>query len=26
MHAWHDVELGDDIEGGFRAVIEIPKG
>ena len=26
MHAWHDVELGDSIETGFRAVIEIPKG
>jgi len=26
MHAWHDVELGDDIAGHFRAVIEIPKG
>src|SRR5262250_1980368 len=26
MHAWHDVELGDDIESGFRAVVEIPKG
>jgi inorganic pyrophosphatase len=26
MHAWHDVELGDAIENGFRAVIEIPKG
>ena len=26
MHAWHDVELGDAIEKGFRAVIEIPKG
>jgi inorganic pyrophosphatase len=26
MHAWHDVELGDAIESGFRAVIEIPKG
>jgi inorganic pyrophosphatase len=26
MHAWHDVELGDHIEGHFRAVIEIPKG
>jgi inorganic pyrophosphatase len=26
MHPWHDVELGDDIEAGFRAVIEIPKG
>ena len=25
MHAWHDVELGDAIEKGFRAVIEIPK-
>ena len=26
MHAWHDVELGDDIAQHFRAVIEIPKG
>jgi inorganic pyrophosphatase len=26
MHAWHDVELGDDIARYFRAVIEIPKG
>ena len=26
MHPWHDVELGDAIESGFRAVIEIPKG
>jgi len=26
MNAWHDVELGDDPENGFRAVIEIPKG
>src|SRR6478736_3800575 len=26
MHAWHDVELGEAIESGFRAVIEIPKG
>ena len=26
MHAWHDVELGEDIEDFFRAVIEIPKG
>jgi len=26
MHAWHDVELGDAIESGFRAIIEIPKG
>src|SRR5207237_1356608 len=26
MHAWHDVELGDDIARHFRAVIEIPKG
>ena len=26
MHPWHDVELGDAIEDGFRAVIEIPKG
>jgi inorganic pyrophosphatase len=26
MHPWHDVELGDDIERHFRAVIEIPKG
>jgi inorganic pyrophosphatase len=26
MHAWHDVELGDDLERHFRAVIEIPKG
>jgi inorganic pyrophosphatase len=26
MHAWHDVELGDEIERHFRAVIEIPKG
>src|SRR5262245_62609895 len=26
MHAWHDVELGDAIENGFRAIIEIPKG
>lgn len=26
MHAWHDVELGDDIARDFHAVIEIPKG
>jgi inorganic pyrophosphatase len=26
MNAWHDVELGDQIEHHFRAVIEIPKG
>jgi inorganic pyrophosphatase len=26
MHPWHDVELGDAIETGFRAIIEIPKG
>lgn len=26
MHPWHDVDLGDAIETGFRAVIEIPKG
>ena len=26
MHAWHDVELGDDIARDFLAVIEIPKG
>ena len=26
MHAWHDVELGEAIESGFRAIIEIPKG
>src|SRR5215475_10767353 len=26
MHAWHDVGLGDSIETGFPAVIEIPKG
>jgi len=26
MHAWHDVELGDDIARHFSAVIEIPKG
>ncbi len=26
MHPWHDVELGDALESGFRAVIEIPKG
>ena len=26
MHPWHDVELGDPIEDGFRVVIEIPKG
>src|SRR6184192_848491 len=26
MHPWHDVELGDAIESGFRAIIEIPKG
>jgi inorganic pyrophosphatase len=26
MHPWHDVELGDDIEQFFRAVIEIPMG
>lgn len=26
MHPWHDVELGDEIERHFRAVIEIPKG
>ena len=26
MHAWHDVELGEDIAQFFRAVIEIPKG
>ena len=26
MHAWHDVELGEDIARFFHAVIEIPKG
>jgi inorganic pyrophosphatase len=26
MHAWHDVELGDQLDRHFRAVIEIPKG
>ncbi|HEY3066601.1 MAG TPA: inorganic diphosphatase [Methylomirabilota bacterium] len=26
MNPWHDVDLGDDLEAGFRAVIEIPKG
>ena len=26
MHAWHDVELGEDLARYFRAVIEIPKG
>src|SRR2546428_13367294 len=26
MHPWHDVELGEAIESGFRAIIEIPKG
>lgn len=26
MHPWHDVELGDDIEQQFHAIIEIPKG
>ena len=26
INAWHEVELGDSIETGFRAVIEIPKG
>ena len=26
MHPWHDVDLGDDIEQFFRAVIEIPMG
>ena len=26
MNPWHDVELGDDLETSFRAVIEIPKG
>jgi inorganic pyrophosphatase len=26
MHAWHDVELGDQIERHFKAVVEIPKG
>jgi inorganic pyrophosphatase len=26
MHPWHDVELGEAIESGFLAVIEIPKG
>jgi inorganic pyrophosphatase len=26
MHAWHDVELGEDIARAFHAVIEIPKG
>jgi inorganic pyrophosphatase len=26
MHAWHDVELGEDIARDFQAVIEIPKG
>lgn len=26
MHPWHDVELGDDIERQFHAIIEIPKG
>jgi inorganic pyrophosphatase len=25
-HAWHDIPLGDRIEEGFTAVIEIPKG
>ena len=26
MDPWHDVELGDHIEGHFRAAIEIPMG
>ena len=26
MHPWHDVELGEEIARGFRAIIEIPKG
>ncbi len=26
MHPWHDVELGDDVEESFAAVIEIPMG
>jgi len=26
MHAWHDIELGEDIGRQFHAVIEIPKG
>ena len=26
MHPWHDVELGDEIEVFFRAIIEIPRG
>jgi inorganic pyrophosphatase len=26
MHPWHDVELGEAIAQGFRAIIEIPKG
>jgi len=26
MHPWHDVELGENIERHFLAVIEIPKG
>ena len=26
MHPWHDVPLGDDLENGFCAVIEIPMG
>src|SRR5207249_3263898 len=26
MHAWHDIELGEDIGRQFQAVIEIPKG
>ena len=26
MHAWHDVELGEDLARQFNAVIEIPKG
>ena len=26
MHPWHDVELGDDLEECFAAVIEIPMG
>ncbi len=26
MHPWHDVELGEQVERDFRAIIEIPKG
>jgi len=26
MHPWHDVELGDTIEDGFRVVIEMQEG